>query len=609
MATGPRGAPWPHHMGRLGLGASDQARATDRTVEALPASGCQCHRGMPLHKRLLLAREHETSSSSSKGKQTIPIGASFTRQFHPPRRFTGGEENDRISYAASSINYQNVFKIDVHSAVLELDDITSFFGVYDGHGDEKVALFCAHVFHLELPRMDEMLERSDDWEESLGFYLTRTEALCGSKELLRPGSNNLMQFLRTVFCAPAKEYYYRTICTGSGESSVEEKLEENGDCNIGPQSTEVHEFNSPKGIKVYNMVEWSLDGSVNDVLESFKKAIGHQRLWCFENGKHMDVSELLKQGHQRVIQATGHRRGGQSCLHYTGEGEYWLDGFDNGHACYEFDRPIPVPSIRNPVPLEKPGPFLDNLPGWSLLEGCLGDYSNQNGLCPDGLESVEMGLRSLRSGFKNLKDYRGVLPVPKAVRIACARFVIYGPEAVKLNQMFQLDCDTLEETECESPETEGSLELTDGSKLIGGRTLEDVNTCAAPLMRKWTALSKERLRYVVKLIMSGKDTSDIKDFPATGIHGIEGTLDAINVTPYNLTLPREVCKRRTAKAEPMDEGADGRPHPLSKKFACMWPYDSKIARQTPKSRIITAADIACSVIFFSRVWAVPMPRA
>ncbi|CAL5057234.1 unnamed protein product [Urochloa decumbens] len=72
---------------------------------------------------------------------------------------------------------------DAHAIVPDLDDTTSFFGVYDGHGGHEVALLCAKLFHIELKhhpnyqndlviairsvfsRMDEVLQQSNEWRE------------------------------------------------------------------------------------------------------------------------------------------------------------------------------------------------------------------------------------------------------------------------------------------------------------------------------------------------------------------------------------------------------------------------------------------------------------
>nr|CAB3447178.1 unnamed protein product [Digitaria exilis] len=138
---------------------------------------------------------------------SFPIGG---QQFPSLEKITEGGENIRISYSASAMQGHRGAMTDAVSILLravvpDLDDLTSFFGVYDGHGGESVALFCAKQFHVELCnhqdyqnnlpaairsvffRMDELLLQSDEWKESL-----------------RAGSKCLMQFLESGFCAPKK---------------------------------------------------------------------------------------------------------------------------------------------------------------------------------------------------------------------------------------------------------------------------------------------------------------------------------------------------------------------------------------------------------------------
>uniref|UniRef100_A0ACD5YMC8 Uncharacterized protein n=1 Tax=Avena sativa TaxID=4498 RepID=A0ACD5YMC8_AVESA len=104
--------------------------------------------------------------------------------FDPYTKTSSGKENDRIKYAASCMKGARLGMEDYHTAILELDgsDSTSFFGVFDGHGGHKVALYCSKQFHIELVnhpdyendprtamkhvyfRIDETLRRSEKWK-------------------------------------------------------------------------------------------------------------------------------------------------------------------------------------------------------------------------------------------------------------------------------------------------------------------------------------------------------------------------------------------------------------------------------------------------------------
>nr|KAJ0213856.1 hypothetical protein LSAT_V11C400187380 [Lactuca sativa] len=43
-------------------------------------------------------------------------------------------ENEKLRYGVSSMQGWRTSMEDVHAALLDLDNSTSFFGVYDGHG-------------------------------------------------------------------------------------------------------------------------------------------------------------------------------------------------------------------------------------------------------------------------------------------------------------------------------------------------------------------------------------------------------------------------------------------------------------------------------------------
>eukprot|EP00249_Psilotum_nudum_P020894 c27886_g1_i5 orf=1148-2221(+) len=99
-------------------------------------------------------------------------------------KFSEDGENERIRFGVSAMQGWRSSMEDAHAAILKLDDNTSFFGVYDGHGGKVVSKFCAKHLHLQvlrseayargdLPqclqkaylRMDDMMRSARGWKE------------------------------------------------------------------------------------------------------------------------------------------------------------------------------------------------------------------------------------------------------------------------------------------------------------------------------------------------------------------------------------------------------------------------------------------------------------
>jgi len=93
-------------------------------------------------------------------------------------------ENDKLRFGLSSMQGWRATMEDAHAAILDLDDKTSFFGVYDGHGGKVVAKFCAKYLHQQVIsneayktgdvetslrraffRMDDMMQGQRGWRE------------------------------------------------------------------------------------------------------------------------------------------------------------------------------------------------------------------------------------------------------------------------------------------------------------------------------------------------------------------------------------------------------------------------------------------------------------
>lgn len=99
-------------------------------------------------------------------------------------KFSDDGENERLRYGLSSMQGWRATMEDAHAAIPHLDDSTSFFGVYDGHGGKVVAKFCAKYLHQQVLkneaysagdvgtslqkaffRMDEMMRGQRGWRE------------------------------------------------------------------------------------------------------------------------------------------------------------------------------------------------------------------------------------------------------------------------------------------------------------------------------------------------------------------------------------------------------------------------------------------------------------
>ncbi|KAL2236125.1 probable protein phosphatase 2C 60 [Sesamum indicum] len=99
-------------------------------------------------------------------------------------KFSEDGENDRLRFGLSSMQGWRATMEDAHAAIPNLDNSTSFFGVYDGHGGKVVAKFCAKYLHQQVLkheaylagdigtsvqkaffRMDEMMRGQRGWRE------------------------------------------------------------------------------------------------------------------------------------------------------------------------------------------------------------------------------------------------------------------------------------------------------------------------------------------------------------------------------------------------------------------------------------------------------------
>jgi protein phosphatase 1G len=61
-------------------------------------------------------------------------------------KFSEDGENHKLRYGLSSMQGWRASMEDAHAAILDLDDNTSFLGVYDGHGGKKGNICLLGVF-------------------------------------------------------------------------------------------------------------------------------------------------------------------------------------------------------------------------------------------------------------------------------------------------------------------------------------------------------------------------------------------------------------------------------------------------------------------------------
>ncbi|KAI5784663.1 phosphatase 2C-domain-containing protein [Geopyxis carbonaria] len=102
-------------------------------------------------------------------------------------------EDDRLVYGLSSMQGWRISMEDAHAAILDLQNASkpkkvttkesrlSFFGVYDGHGGDKVALFSGENVHRILSKQAAF--ESENFEQALkdGFLATDREILQDSR--------------------------------------------------------------------------------------------------------------------------------------------------------------------------------------------------------------------------------------------------------------------------------------------------------------------------------------------------------------------------------------------------------------------------------------------
>lgn len=75
------------------------------------------------------------------------------------------DSTEKIAFGASSMQGWRLEQEDAHNAILNFDSKTSFFAVYDGHGGQEVAAYCAKYLPNFLKSIEDY--KNDDIEEAL----------------------------------------------------------------------------------------------------------------------------------------------------------------------------------------------------------------------------------------------------------------------------------------------------------------------------------------------------------------------------------------------------------------------------------------------------------
>ena len=130
-------------------------------------------------------------------------------------------DGESLIYGVSSMQGWRISMEDAHATVLDFageegkatgtDKRLAFFGVYDGHGGDKVALYAGEQLHQIVAKQEAF--KSVDIKKALqdGFLATDREILCGKPmaitALIRGGRANLhMQTPSTKRKFPAAQH-------------------------------------------------------------------------------------------------------------------------------------------------------------------------------------------------------------------------------------------------------------------------------------------------------------------------------------------------------------------------------------------------------------------
>nr|Q0DZT4.2 RecName: Full=Probable protein phosphatase 2C 19; Short=OsPP2C19 [Oryza sativa Japonica Group] len=212
------------HSRSVGLAARDDPTAEMRLVQGEGSVGTTSHRMGALLERWI-SREGRTDGGDTSVQGERSVGTTSHRMgalldvgsavddpakqrsamgnsLPVESKFTDEKENDRIKYVVSSMQGWGEKMEDAHAAILNLDDtMTSFFGVYDGHGGAEVASYCAKRFHIELCNHEDYDSNLSNAMRSAFYSMDEDLQLSDAwRELVIPRNNGWMYFLKAAAC-------------------------------------------------------------------------------------------------------------------------------------------------------------------------------------------------------------------------------------------------------------------------------------------------------------------------------------------------------------------------------------------------------------------------
>ena len=148
-----------------------------------------------------------------------------------------------------------------------------------------------------------------------------------------------------------------------------------------------------------------------------------------------------------------------------------------------------------------------------------------------------MGPEAVKLACKLLSEYDGIKPAPLQLRMACAIFLNYLLESVKLHDVHYFN----------------SLSLLHGSLC----TLKECEPTLSLLMKRWSRLSEPHINFLIRQLYSPSEAmSEVK-----GIENLEPMIHAVAITPFN-RIPKLGGNARTWSCFAQDQNTDQHPHPL-----------------------------------------------